>query len=373
MGEVVLGLPGNWADDNFEISDHYTTKLGGLPDWPFPESSLGPELRQCKSCRSNLWLIAQVYAPVTTAALKIEERVVYVFGCTNANCGSWRAIRVQKPDKFEEPNSGDSEVSHSTLSVATTSDSKWWDDLYSFAPESDDTEETEDMSMQDLARAFSEAANLASGSVKEGTGRHVETCQKPVSLVPKAREVDRSTLVLPCFYICYQEDKTLSLPVDKARVNIDDDDADRQEELWKEESYEYDKALNADRTYLKFKKKLDACPQQCIRYSFGGKPLLAAGSVVDSRPCDHCGESRQYEMQLMPPLVHFLQEGAIGAQRELLDSWSWMTLMVFTCSKCCFQKSDQEISNRNGWTVVEETVIPQFEQPLTTLQLGYFS
>ncbi|CAI5485989.1 unnamed protein product [Closterium sp. Naga37s-1] len=93
---VLLGLPGPWAKDDREPSDHYTTKIGGLPDWPPWADHPPPHLLHCALCQGPLSLVLQAYAPlslpaaadgaaagVTRGSLQVEERVLYMFACAN--------------------------------------------------------------------------------------------------------------------------------------------------------------------------------------------------------------------------------------------------------------------------------------------------
>ncbi|XP_012492272.1 uncharacterized protein LOC105804285 isoform X1 [Gossypium raimondii] len=384
MSRVVLGLPGPWAEDNREPSDHYTTKIGGLPDWPLPIEALkfNPTLIHCTQCGSKLCLVAQVYAPVSSGTLNIEDRLLLVFACVTPNCGSsplsWRALRIQKVENESKVSSSAATLDKapSASSPVSVSKTNWWENL--------SDEDNEDLDLEDLSKAFSEVTSLSSEPKKISSNRNSEGAVKhSLSLIAQTRGVDTDTPVMPCFYIYSQAEPSSkdfssmcsnhsSLSVKEKEGDIDDHG---QEETWEAENYEYDKALNADRTYLKFKKQLDASPEQCFRYAFGGKPLLATAEVDNAGKCGLCGASRHFELQLMPPLIYFLQEEVDDCHKGSLENWNWLTLVVYTCSKSCSNSFDEEksIHGHGQWFVVEETVLVQFDKPLNECLQRYFS
>lgn len=373
-GGVLLGMPGPWADDNREPSDFYTSKIGGLPDWPFPAENLAPNLLICGACGSKLCLVAQVYAPISSGTLNIEDRAILVFGCIIPNCGntplSWRALRVQKVDGESESSVSTEEVVPSTPPVSV-SKTNWLDD-----------DSDEDIDLEALSKALSEAGTLASHSKKKDGNRRSESVVKNSTLVARTG-VDMETPVVPCFYMYTQEpsskDIVSSICSTYSELSIKEEqncnyNDDEMGDAGEQEVYEYDKALSADRTYLKFKKQLDANPDQCFRHLYGGKPLLATAELGDPGKCKLCGGFRHFEMQLMPQLISFLLDGADDCQKNVLENWNWMTLVIYTCSKSCSNSFDREKSTTSGWIVAEEAVLVQFEKALhESILPGYFS
>ncbi|KAK4765707.1 hypothetical protein SAY86_026797 [Trapa natans] len=366
MGEVILGMPGPWAKKFHEASDHYTTKIGGLPDWPFPQEALDSNLLKCRTCGSKLSLVTQVYAPIKSGALMLEERVLYILGCLTLACGkttlSWRALRIQKPCiEEDESNAAHGSAVPNSEPSEPAKETSWWEGF--------DEEDNEDMDLLELGRALSEAATSASNHKKKSGNQNSCTVGNPSSLKLTLPDYDSNVTVIPCFYIYSVEEASKdvtsvsmnysSLSIKESRTSTDDNA--EKEERWDEEQYEYDRALTADRTYLKFKKRLDANPEQCFRYSYGGRALLAEKVELENPgTCELCSCQRHFEMQLMPPLLYFLQEKAKGPLKETLENWSWITLMIYTCSQSCLGSHNTK-NRTKGWIVAEESVLVQSE------------
>ncbi|KAK9134379.1 hypothetical protein Syun_013709 [Stephania yunnanensis] len=374
IDKVILGMPGPWAKNHREKSDHYTTKIGGIPDWPFPKEELRAGIVQCRVCGSTLCLVAQVFAPILNGDSRVEERVVYVFGCAMPSCGSnrnsWRMLRIQKSSFGGEKSSYAGEGIDSAKCVDGCVDEK--------RELRNDDDDDDDLDLEALSKALSKAMTLASKSKKPNSSQKSKAVVKNSPGKLSNELIDTLTPVVPCFYICSQEDLSSkrinavgssysSLCIKENQSGLNDH---QEEETWEEERYEYDKALCADRTYLKFKKRLDAYPEQCFRYSIGGKPLLAMKELEEPGSCQSCGAPRQYEMQLMPPLLYFLHEADDDSSTHTVQHWDWMTLIAYTCSKSCF---DATANRRGSWSIIEEAVIVQVEKPIEGLAtLGHF-
>ncbi|CAN6229754.1 unnamed protein product [Urochloa humidicola] len=360
--EIHLGLPGPWAADYREKADHYTTKIGGVPDWPTGDMGIKPEMLQCSLCGTKLCLVAQVYAPVVK--LNIEERIIYVLVCPTPECGpkpqSWKAIRVQKCRSIEQTASGGDELGQAAEPASTSVPEEQVDKEKS--PDIND----DDFDLDALAEALEQAATLASNSKKKNKSKRANAPRKHPVL--KEKSTDLSVPVLPCFYIYYDKEQywgkgavgssSNELVLDKEITDATND----EEEKWEGEKYEYDKAIGADRTFLKFKKRLDAYPEQCFRYSYGGKPLSAATKLQDAGTCRLCGSSRQYELQLMSPLSYFLHKAGDGSSNYAPSSWTWLTLIVYTCSKSCCPSSCGGKPCSCCWDVAEEEIVIQEDE-----------
>ena len=119
-----------------------------------------------------------------------------------------------------------------------------------------------------------------------------------------------------------------------------------------------------DGRYLKFSKRIRRAPEQCVRYAFGGGGLVwpadGPGPAKTTPRCGRCGAERRCEIQLMPPLLHFVSEGAEWSTKkdvahgaavgtDQLDAWDWQTVAAFTCAKSCGVASLDSVDSTQ-WT-----------------------
>uniref|UniRef100_A0A8D2PA83 Programmed cell death protein 2 C-terminal domain-containing protein n=1 Tax=Zosterops lateralis melanops TaxID=1220523 RepID=A0A8D2PA83_ZOSLA len=104
------------------------------------------------------------------------------------------------------------------------------------------------------------------------------------------------------------------------------------------EKYEKSEVKSWDHTFHKFMKRISMCPEQILRYSWGGQPLFItcpAANLDQGIPaCSNCGSSRVFEFQLMPTLVSMLQSDS-----DL--SVEFGTVIVYTCERSCWPTNHQ--------------------------------
>ena len=84
--------------------------------------------------------------------------------------------------------------------------------------------------------------------------------------------------------------------------------------------------------------------------SWNGKLLWPSKQTPAARQCLHCGSQQVFEMQILAPLLHFLEETCtwlidddnnshcseqIATAMQALSNWQWLTVAIFSCPNAC--------------------------------------
>ncbi|XP_045652153.1 programmed cell death protein 2-like [Ursus americanus] len=324
--------PGAWT----------ASKLGGLPDALPAVAAPRPV---CERCRQPLALVVQVYCPLEGSPF---HRLLHVFACPLPACGSggtrsWKVFRSQclqirereAQDAQKQENglaaedwcegaddwgSGSEEVPPPQLTLDFGNDS-------SNARDIDCTAQLQDLHLQDTvlgaAPPVSPGEEMALPSVVPQflpyyIGVVDEEDYRDFVSLDHAHSLLRE----------YQQKEGLDMEQLLSRSLSSDGD----------EKYEKTIIKSGDKIFYKFMKRIAACQEQILRYSWSGEPLFLTcptSEVTELPACSHCGVRRIFEFQLMPALVSMLRSTNLGLSVE------FGTILIYTCEKSCWPQNHQ--------------------------------
>ncbi|KAF9185642.1 hypothetical protein BGZ51_002527 [Haplosporangium sp. Z 767] len=455
---ILLGMPDSPMETH-DDTDPYVTKIGGVPLWLEENLPAPGKYGVCQACGKNMYLLLQAYVPLEKSPY---DRVVYVWACNQRLCmrkpGSFRVVRAlklnqeyaQKLEKKVKP-AAPASVAKPAIGVPAANSFPapgafdMGNALFGgagsgfsnpFALPSNTTNPfapppgfgvgypapapTSSTTLETITtKSF---ASAASSSIPEKE----RPCDESGSEEDDG-PVNKSTPWpenLPAFspHYLYITEEILDdsdatdeiaqryshLLAANNNSNGDDDEDASQDggASWSGEAYE--KASlpkGVDKAFKKFTERVQAWPDQCVRYDFPGSPLLFSFSDPTARlllppntaqhskhtvpsahripKCPACKGPREFEFQLMPNLLSLLDVTSkrylsMEEQKSLKDrkgaqvfdiGMEWGTILVYSCAEDCFGKSltsrrenDDESGNAdNRVKYFEEVALVQFE------------
>ncbi|XP_061029278.1 programmed cell death protein 2-like isoform X2 [Eubalaena glacialis] len=289
------------------------SKLGGVPDALPAVAAPRPV---CELCRQPLALVVQVYCPLEGSPF---HRLLHVFACPRPGCAScrarsWKVFRSQCLQIREKETQDAQVISDFGNDSSSAKDRDW-------------TAQLQDLRLQHTVPG-------AAPAVPPGEGVALP------SVVPQ---------FLP-YYICVvdEDDYRDFVSLDHAQSLLREyqqrEGTDMEQLLSHslssdgDEKYEKTIIKSGDKMFYKFMKRIAACQEQILRYSWSGEPLFLTcptSEVTELPACSHCGIRRIFEFQLMPALVSMLRSANLGLSVE------FGTILIYTCEKSCWPQNHQ--------------------------------
>ncbi|KAF6078949.1 programmed cell death 2 like [Phyllostomus discolor] len=320
--------PGAWT----------ASKLGGLPDALPAVAAPRPV---CERCRQPLALVVQVYCPLESSPF---HRLLHVFACPSPRCASggersWKVFRSQflQMRKKEAP---DTQKQENGLAAEY-----WCEGADDWG--SDNEERPSPQLTLDFGNDSNSAKDIDWTSQLQDL-RLQDTV--PGAAVPVLPGVPSMVPQFLSYYICVVDEDDYSgvVSLDHAHSLLREyqqrEGIDMEQLLSQSlpsdgnEKYEKTTIRSGDKIFYKFMKRIAACQEQILRYSWSGEPLFLTcptSEVTELPACSHCGAQRIFEFQLMPALVSMLRSADSGLSVE------FGTVLIYTCEKSCWPRNQQ--------------------------------
>ncbi|KAM6223719.1 programmed cell death protein 2-like [Rhynchocyon petersi] len=313
-----------------------TSKLGGVPDALPGVAAPRPV---CGCCGQLLALVVQVYCPLEGSPF---HRLLHVFACARPSCnsgGSWKVFRSQWLPTAEKKSPDPQKQEDSLVTEDWCTGANDWGS------------DSEELPAPQLTVGFG-SDNNSDKRTDWSTRLQDLTLQ---DAAPEAAPPGGKPLlpVMPQFlpyYICVvdEDDYGDFVSLDHAHSLLREyqqREGVTMEQLLSQslssvgdEKYEKTTIKSGSKMFYKFMKRISACQEQIMRYSWDGEPLfLSCPSPEFSElpTCSYCGAQRIFEFQLMPELVSMLR----SAYPDL--SVEFGIILIYTCEKSCWPQNHQ--------------------------------
>ncbi|XP_037676218.1 programmed cell death protein 2-like [Choloepus didactylus] len=323
--------PGAWT----------ASKLGGFPD-ALPGVLVPRPV--CGRCGQGLVLAVQVYCPLEGSPF---HRLLHVFACASPRCGgggvrSWKVFRSQCLQMREDAQ--DSQKQENGLAAEDWCEGAddWGSDSEEASPpqvtsgfgnysnsakDVDCTAQLQDLSLQDAVLDAAHPTPPGEGLALPSVGPQFLPFY--IGVVDEDDYVDFINLDHAHSLLReYQQREGVDMEQLLSQSPSSDGD----------EKYEKTIIKSGDKLFYKFMKRIAACQEQILRYSWSGEPLFLTypSSEVSELPvCSHCGSQRIFEFQLMPALVSMLKSNDLDLSVE------FGTILIYTCEKSCWPQNHQ--------------------------------
>ncbi|XP_026328710.1 programmed cell death protein 2 [Hyposmocoma kahamanoa] len=317
---------------------YFPSKVGGKPAWLDLKNLPNPTELSCKICNDPFVFLCQIYAPFEESSDHFH-RTLFIFICRNGSCcrknsvENFVVLRCQLPRK---------------------------NDYYSYEP-------YEEVQCNDFPmEKWPKVCNLCGmkgpshcskckktfycsrkHQILDWQKGHKELCpQLQIEEIVKyneftVTEAGKTILFKEWELIVDDEDEEEATDVDenkemeKLRKMIQEKRAGTLGNVSENELEQYTRTLPEDKVFNKFSKRIARHPDQVLRYDRGGTPLWITGhtegTAVVVPNCQYCKEERQFEFQVMPQLLNFIN---VGIDFNSID---WGVLAVYTCKASCTQ------------------------------------